>query len=75
VPDSDPLFAEICDLEDVPQHFLREVEHFFSTYKQLEGVDIESQGWASAAVAWEEVRASVERFVHEAVWSTPRPSD
>ncbi len=72
VPDSDPLFAEICDLEDVPQHFLREVEHFFSTYKQLEGVDIESQGWASAAAAWEEVRASVERFVHEAAWSTPR---
>ena len=44
VPDKDPLFAHILKLEHVPPHFLREVEHFFSTYKQLEGIHTESLG-------------------------------
>src|SRR5947209_10775882 len=42
VPHSDPLFAEYQKLDDVPHHFLREVEHFFATYKQLEGVATET---------------------------------
>ena len=71
VPDSDPLFAEYQKLEDVPKHFLREVEHFFATYKQLEGVTTETQGWMSHGAAWDEVRASVERYVKSSVWSSP----
>ena len=65
VPDTDPLFGHIRDVGDVPHHFLREVEHFFATYKQLEGVEIETHGWAPAADAIAEVRASVDRFVAE----------
>jgi inorganic pyrophosphatase len=63
VPNSDPLFAEFTQLENVPKHFLREVEHFFATYKQLEGVKIETQGWDGVAVATNEVRSSVARFL------------
>src|SRR5581483_2008482 len=37
VPHKDPLFAHIRKLDDVPPHFIREVEFFFTTYKQLEG--------------------------------------
>ena len=37
VPNTDPIFAEHHDLWRVPPHYLREVEHFFSTYKDLEG--------------------------------------
>mgnify|MGYP001076674923 CR=1 FL=1 len=62
VPHRDPLFAEFQDLDDVPAHFLREVAHFFSTYKQLEGVTVEAQGWDTMAVAMEEVAASVRRY-------------
>ncbi len=61
VPQTDPLFDEIRDVSDVPRHFLREVEHFFLTYKQLEGVAIDSQGWAAAKDAVAEVQASLER--------------
>lgn len=61
VPNTDPLFAHIRDINDVPYHFLREVEHFFATYKQLEGVEIRTEGWAAAEEAITEVRASVER--------------
>jgi inorganic pyrophosphatase len=62
VPNNDPLFAHMKKLEDVPPHFLREVEHFFGTYKQLEGVATSSLGWISAEEATKEVRSSVERF-------------
>ena len=62
VPNKDPLFCDIKKLEDVPHHFLREVEHFFSTYKHLEGVTIEPLGWASVEDGIIEVRASIDRF-------------
>jgi inorganic pyrophosphatase len=62
VPNKDPLFAAMKVLDDVPSHFLREVEHFFATYKQLEGVTIEPLGWASREEGVNEVRASLDRF-------------
>ena len=62
VPNKDPLFAKIRKLEDVPEHFLKEVEHFFSTYKALEGVKVEPIGWADVTEGAIEVRTSIERF-------------
>lgn len=61
VPNTDPLFDEFRDLNDVPSHYLREVSHFFATYKQLEGVTVKVEGWASAAEAIHEVKASLNR--------------
>jgi len=62
VPHSDPLFAEYHEIDDVPSHYLKEVEHFFATYKQLEGGEIKVGGWASSKEAINEVRASVARY-------------
>ena len=62
VPNTDPMFNELQQLKDVPSHYLSEVEHFFSTYKMLEGVQVDVLGWAERAAAIEEVKASVERF-------------
>ena len=36
VPTSDPRFSEYRTLRDVPEHLLREIAHFFETYKALE---------------------------------------
>jgi inorganic pyrophosphatase len=63
VPNSDPLFAEYKELKDVPSHYLREVEHFFSTYKQLEGIHVEPLGWAGVEEATAQVKESVERYL------------
>lgn len=71
VPDSDPLFAEYRELEDVPPHFLREVEHFFATYKQLEQVRVETLGWAGAAAAREEVELAARRARGDGAPSVP----
>src|SRR5262245_17352488 len=62
VPNSDPLFEDYRKLDDVSHHFLREVEHFFATYKQLEGAHVQTHGWAPANEATKEVAASVERY-------------
>jgi inorganic pyrophosphatase len=68
VPSSDPIFAEYNDLWRVPPHFLREVEHFFDTYKELEGAKgedlVKTLGWEAANKARAEVVACVKRF-HE----------
>ena len=65
VPNSDPLFAEMQDLDDVPKHYLREVEHFFASYKLLEGVSTVTEGWDTAAAASAEVHSSVDRYMAE----------
>lgn len=51
VPIRDPRFADIYGLEDVPKHLLREIEHFFKTYKDLEGKVTDIQGWKGAEEA------------------------
>jgi inorganic pyrophosphatase len=32
----DPRYAEVKTLRDLPEHTLREIAHFFETYKSLE---------------------------------------
>lgn len=41
----DPRFDEALKLEDVASHILREIEHFFRVYKDLEEKETEVQGW------------------------------
>jgi inorganic pyrophosphatase len=51
VPIGDPRYTDIHDLADIGQHWLREIENFFQTYKALEAKWTEVVGWESAAVA------------------------
>ena len=47
VANADPNTLEYERLEDVPEHYLKEVAHFFSHYKDLEGKRVDSLGWES----------------------------
>ena len=47
VPDGDPLWADTEDLDDVPEHTRRELEHFFAVYKDLEDAKTDSLGWGT----------------------------
>ena len=51
VPVGEPRFAQYEDVGDVPPHLLKEIEHFFEVYKELEGSEIGSLGWEGARVA------------------------
>jgi len=41
---SDPNYMHVNTLADLPPHLLRELEHFFLTYKNLESKDVRSDG-------------------------------
>ena len=51
VPDRNPRFEHVKTIADVAPHSLREIEHFFDIYKELEGKRTEIHGWRGAAEA------------------------
>jgi inorganic pyrophosphatase len=43
-------------------HYLKEVEHFFQIYKDLEGKRMEIMGWRKSEAAMEIVMESIARY-------------
>lgn len=62
VASHDPLQREFFDIADLPQHRLREIEHFFEIYKDLEGGNIEIIGWEKMESACREISIAIERY-------------
>lgn len=57
------IYESIKSYEDMPQHLLNSLEHFFSHYKDLEeGKWVKLNGWVGPEAAFEEIRSSVVRF-------------
>jgi inorganic pyrophosphatase len=64
VPLRDPLYADYRELDDVPRHFLREMEHFFTIYKDLEDEKRTTiQGWRPRRDVGPVVEAAMKRYV------------
>lgn len=51
VPTDDPRWAKVNDLSDVNPHTLKEIEHFYSTYKKLQNKTVEVTGFEDKAAA------------------------
>lgn len=51
VPTSDPIMNKLNDLNDVNEHKLLEIEHFFQVYKDLEKKKVETNGFGDKAAA------------------------
>jgi len=67
VPTGDPRFAEVRDLKDLSPHWLREIENFFATYKELEDKrPPKISGWHGASVARRLIAKARERAEKEA---------
>ncbi len=62
VPSNDPFYHEYFDIADIPQHYLKEVEHFFAIYKDLEGRRVQTVGWEKSEVAMSLILESIERY-------------
>jgi len=71
VPVNDPFHGEYFDIADFPQHYLAEIEHFFSIYKDLEGRRVQTLGWHKSEVAMAMVMESIARY--EAKYLTVGP--
>jgi inorganic pyrophosphatase len=62
VPCHDPYYHEYFDIADLSQHYLKEVEHFFHIYKDLEGRRVEIVGWEKSEVAARVINESIARY-------------
>jgi len=67
VPIRDPLWNYIKSLSDVPPHLLKEIEHFFSIYKDLEKKKTGVEGWEDREAAIRVIEESQERFKNKKV--------
>lgn len=60
VPTDDPRWDGVQDLADINPHTLKEMEHFYSTYKKIQNKVVEVNGFegkAAAEAAFERARA------------------
>ena len=62
VPSHDPFYGEYFDIADIPQHYLKEVEHFFHIYKDLEGKRVQTVGWEKSDVALRVIEDAIRRY-------------
>lgn len=65
VPKNDPLWNHIEELGDVPPHLLREIEHFFAIYKDLEHKEVLIEGWRDKKAALDVIKQARERYMLE----------
>ena|SRR3989344_4917956 len=45
VPADDPRWDDVQDLADINKHTIKEIEHFFTTYKQLQNKEVKVNGF------------------------------
>ncbi len=62
VPSLDPRYKDTYEITDIPKHFLKEAEHFFETYKELEGKYVKTFGWEGSQAARQAIAKSAKAF-------------
>lgn len=62
VPVGDPRFDHVQTLADIGDHWLREIETFFATYKLLEPKQTEVLGWHELAETRQAIATCRERY-------------
>jgi len=62
VPISDPIWNQLDDISDINPHQVKEIEHFFQVYKDLEEKKVDVGGWGNAAEAIRIYHECIERY-------------
>ena len=62
VPVKDPFWNYIEKLSDVPPHLLKEIEHFFKIYKDLEEKKTGVEGWEDREQALKVIDISQQKY-------------
>ena len=63
MPNRNPRFDQIHTIDQVFPHNLREIEHFFTIYKELEDKRTEMRGWRGPREARELIRRCRDRYL------------
>jgi inorganic pyrophosphatase len=62
VAKGDPTYSTIKSVKELPRHTLIEIEHFFMSYKELEGKHVKSFGWYGVVEARRAVSRASKAF-------------
>ena len=62
VPVSDPIWNSLNNLSDINPHLLKEIEHFFQVYKDLEKKVVDVEGWGDLSEALRIIKLCTDRF-------------
>ncbi len=63
VPNRNPRYESIHTIDQVFAHVRREIEHFFTIYKELEGRKTEMQGWQGPKEARKMIQDSRNKYL------------
>jgi len=62
VPVDDPRWNNVQDLKDINKHTIREIEHFYSTYKNLQNKEVKVLGFGDKAKAVEAFKKGLKLY-------------
>lgn len=62
VPLKDPRYDQIKDINDVPPHLLKEIQHFFRVYKDLQNKKVEVGDWKNRESALQDIEKSFKLY-------------
>ncbi len=65
VPTDDARWEDVKDISDVNKHTIKEMEHYFSTYKKIQNKVVEVKGFAGKDKAIEAFRRSREMYIQK----------
>lgn len=65
VVDADPRWRQVSEIDDVNEHYKKEIAHFFATYKHLEGKEVEVKDWLPRERALELIKEGQNRYAQE----------
>src|SRR5438309_11372487 len=60
-----PRYKDVWNFSEIYPHMLKEITHFFSIYKDLEGKRVEVKGWRDASFARAKVLEAQQRFIDD----------
>lgn len=62
VPKDDPRWIDTQDLGDINKHSLKEIEHFYSTYKKLQNKEVSVTGFEGKDAAADAIKEGLELY-------------
>lgn len=62
VPTDDPRWKDVYSINDIPEHKLKEIAHFFQVYKDLENKKTVIKGWDGPEKAGQLIEECIKRY-------------
>ena len=62
VYDSEPRFKDIKDIKQIPQHKIKEIIHFFETYKELQGKECKITEVKGKETAYSDITRAIKMY-------------